>query len=280
MLGETPNLPIYIFRGLDILIPEDTDTAAALEALRDIVLPAGLGLADHFIVDFPDGSPPCRAALAMDGCPTPEGWKSVLLRSALNAAAESPFSVDHRGPGKLFRAYHLAQWRRNSVFCGRCGSRNADAADETARLCPDCGRREYPRISPAVITAVRDGAGRLLLGHNAKFRSGMYSLIAGFVEAGESLEEAVAREVMEETGIAVRDIRYVASQDWPFPDSMMLGFEARAVEGTDGGPAPDPVPDGLELVDVRWFFRESPPDIPGRGSLSRLLIDRWLEDED
>lgn len=277
MRDDTPDLPIYLFRGLDILVPQDTDGAAAAEALRGTALPAALDPADLFTVDFPDGSPPCRAVLAEEGFPTPEGWTSVLLRSALNAAAEASPSAGRNGSGRLFRAYHLAQWRRNSVFCGRCGARNADAPDETARLCPDCGRREYPRISPAVITAVRDCAGRLLMGHNAKFRSGMYSLIAGFVEAGESLEEAVAREVMEETGIAVRDIRYVASQDWPFPDSMMLGFEARAVEGPGGGPAPDPIPDGVELVDARWFSRESPPDIPGKGSLSRILIDRWLE---
>jgi NAD+ diphosphatase len=161
------------------------------------------------------------------------------------------------------------QWLRESVFCGSCGGRNTDAPGEFARLCPACGRLEYPRISPAVIVLILDDEGRLLLAHNKKFSSGIYSLIAGFNEAGENLEDTVAREIREEVGLEVRDICYAASQPWPFPNSLMIGFKARYAGGTIR-------PDGEEIIDARWFSRDELPAIPSRGSLSRHLIDLWL----
>jgi NAD+ diphosphatase len=183
------------------------------------------------------------------------------------AAGADPF-IDTRD---FFRAYHISQWRTESAFCGRCGSPNGDATDELARLCPKCGRREYARISPAVIVLVTRDDGRALLAHNAKFREGLYSLVAGFVEAGESLEHTVAREIREEVGVEVQDIEYRASQAWPFPNSLMLAFRARWASG-------EPRPDNVEIADVRWFAPDALPEIPAPGSISRALIDEWLRE--
>jgi NAD+ diphosphatase len=170
----------------------------------------------------------------------------------------------------MLRAYHVAQWRQDSVFCGSCGAKNIDAPDELARHCPACGRREYPRISPAVITIILNDDGRALLAHNKKFANGVYSLVAGFNEAGESLEATVAREIREEVGLEVKDIRYIASQPWPFPNSLMLGFTARYAGG-------EIHPDGIEIEDAKWFTRDNLPKLPGNGSVSRYLINGWLD---
>jgi NAD+ diphosphatase len=170
----------------------------------------------------------------------------------------------------MLRAYHVAQWRRDSAYCGSCGTKNLNAPDELARLCPTCGRREYPRISPAVITIIINEKNEALLAHNNKFAERVYSLIAGFNEAGESLEDTVAREIREEVGLEVRDIRYVASQPWPFPNSLMLGFTARYASG-------DIRPDGIEIEDAKWFTPDTLPQLPGGGSVSRFLINSWLE---
>jgi NAD+ diphosphatase len=172
--------------------------------------------------------------------------------------------------GRFFRIYHIMQWRRESVFCGSCGTRNGDAPVELARLCPSCGRLEYPRISPAIIVLIFREDGKILLAHNKKFAGKVYSLIAGFIEAGENLEAAVSREVREEVGLEVRDTTYVASQPWPFPNSLMIGFKTCYAGGRV-------TPDGEEIEDARWFGREELPDLPGFGSVSRYLINLWIE---
>jgi NAD+ diphosphatase len=190
----------------------------------------------------------------------------------------------------MLRAFHIAQWRQESKSCGTCGTKNIDAAGETARLCPACGRMEFPRIAPAVITIITNNEEKILLAHNKKFAPGIYSLIAGFVEAGESLEAAASREIKEELDIDVKDIRYVRSQSWPFPNSLMVGFTALYKSG-------ELRPDGNEIIDARWFSRETikqsiaenttpqnnagddsfVPDLPGHGSISRYIIDKWVE---
>jgi NADH pyrophosphatase NudC (nudix superfamily) len=174
-----------------------------------------------------------------------------------------------RPAGRMLRALHIIQWRGEARFCGSCGAENIDAPDELARLCPACGRMEFPRIAPAVITLIVNGADQALLAHNKKFAPGVYSLIAGFTEAGESLESTVVREVREEVNIEVRDIRYIASQPWPFPNSLMLGFTARYASG-------ELRPDGQEIEDAQWFSRDKLPLLPGHGSVSRYLINRWI----
>jgi NAD+ diphosphatase len=175
----------------------------------------------------------------------------------------------------LFRAYHVLQWRQESAFCGRCGSPNGDLPGENARLCPKCGHLEFPRIAPAVIVLVIRGR-RGLLAHNVKFKDNLYSLIAGFNEAGESLEATVVREVREEVGIEVTGLRYVTSQPWPFPNSLMVGFLARYAGG-------DLKPDGKEITYARWVAREElhsgEIELPGMGAVSRYIIESWLKEE-
>jgi NAD+ diphosphatase len=128
---------------------------------------------------------------------------------------------------------------------------------------------EYARISPAVILRITNSEGQLLLAHNTRFAPGMYSLIAGFVEAGETLEAAAIRETYEETGITIGDIQYLDSQPWPFPNSLTIAFSARHIAGTVK-------PDGVEIEDARWFSRDSLPALPGSGSMSRRLIEEWM----
>ena len=230
----------------------------------------------------------------------PPGWRTAPVRQVLTAlAAEGRLSETKDGssagegsfgtegfavteelpgaedgpPARLLRLYHLLQWRKDSAHCGSCGEKNGDSPAELARLCPRCGRIEYPRISPAVIVLVTRDDGSILLAHNKKFRPGLYSLVAGFAEAGESLEAAARREILEEVNVEVKDIRYVASQSWPFPNSLMAGFSARYAGG-------EIKPDEVEIVDARWFSAESVrggvPEIPSPGSVSRYLINRWL----
>jgi NAD+ diphosphatase len=141
-------------------------------------------------------------------------------------------------------------------------------AGELARRCPRCKVALYPRLSPAIIVLVERGE-TALLGRNARFPGVMYSTLAGFVEAGETLEEAVAREVREESGIEVRDVRYYGSQPWPFPDSLMIGFTAQYASG-------EITPDPAEISDAGWFAADALPPVPPRLSIARQLIDAWV----
>jgi NAD+ diphosphatase len=162
-------------------------------------------------------------------------------------------------------------------FCARCGAPTEIAEAGHVRRCPRCGAVHHPRLDPVVIVLVHD-AGRALLGRQPTWPAGRYSALAGFVEPGESLEEAVAREVGEESGVAVADIAYHSSQPWPFPASLMLGFHARHVAG-------EPATLDDELEDVRWFGREEvaaaargdgPLLLPPPLAIARRLIDTWL----
>ena len=212
---------------------------------------------------YPAKEPPLRVVSVLQK-ELPSAWKSVGVRQILTMSAGNPLRA-----AAIIRACHIAQWRKDSVFCGRCGARNADAPNEARRDCPKCGKAEFPRICPAVITAITDDADRILLARNKKFRAGVYSHISGFNEAGETLEETVVREIREEVSIEVKDIAYLKSQSWPFPNSLMLGFRARYLSG-------EPRPDGTEIEDAKWFTKDSLPEIPAEGSLSRYLINRWL----
>jgi NAD+ diphosphatase len=203
--------------------------------------------------------------------PLPPGWQAISVREAISVILGNAANGNIQS-SRMLRAFHIAQWRQESRFCGSCGAKNIESPDELARLCPSCGRLEYPRIAPAVITLIINDKDEALLAHNSKFTTGMYSLIAGFAEPGENLESAVAREIREEVDIEVRDIRYVISQPWPFPNSLMAGFSARYASGTIK-------PDGVEIEDAQWFSRDNLPTLPGPGSVSRYLIEQWLENK-
>lgn len=174
--------------------------------------------------------------------------------------------------GLLAYARALNLWRASHRFCSRCGTPNIGVRAGHARHCPNCDSEEFPRIDPAVIVLVHDGD-RALLGRQASWQPGRYSTIAGFVEPGEALEDAVRREVREETGVETTSITYHSSQPWPFPASLMLGFTAQ-------GNHSDPVLHDGELEDARWFTREDINSeritLPPREAISRQLIDHWL----
>lgn len=190
-------------------------------------------------------------------------------------------AIDSRDASLLAHARGMAHWHRRHRFCSICGSPTAASAAGHLRRCtnPACAEPHFPRTDPAVIMLVtRPGpdGGRCLLAHKAGFLPGMYSTLAGFVEPGESLEEAVAREVMEETGIVVADVRYRASQPWPFPASLMVGYRAVAV--TDAITV-----DPRELEDALWFSRddiarmgETGKRLPRADSIALWLINEWL----
>ena len=267
---------MYVYQGNTLVVPVDTPDSQLQNGTSRELVDAGLAGVfndiDSFAATSVDGSGDIRAITLPDG-ELPPGWKTIPMRQAVNAITGG-IMADGVGPiGRILRSYHIGLWRRDSRFCGSCGAANRDADNgELARQCTVCGRLEFPRISPAVITIVINDKNEALLAHNNKFVSGIYSLIAGFNEAGESLEATVAREIKEEVNIDVKDIRYVRSQPWPFPNSLMLGFAARYSGG-------ELRPDGIEIEDARWFSRDKLPGLPGFGSVSRYLIGLWLEDK-
>ncbi|GHT65313.1 NADH pyrophosphatase [Spirochaetia bacterium] len=262
---------IYLFQGSSLVVRDDVPDTAIADGMPPEILRQTFKDIDTFEMPAVDAPGTIRGASLGKDAPVPAGWRTVPVRQGLSLLTAGT-TVDGTGPiGRMLRAYHVAQWRQDSVFCGSCGTKNTDAPDELARFCPACGRREYPRISPAVITIIiNDNDGSALLAHNKKFADGVYSLVAGFNEAGESLEATVAREIREEVGLEVRDIKYIASQPWPFPNSLMLGFTARYASG-------EIHPDGIEIEDAKWFTRDNLPKLPGNGSVSRYLINGWLE---
>jgi NAD+ diphosphatase len=220
-----------------------------------------------------------RALFAVDLDALPELARAVLTSGAEVVALRAAGAVLSRPEGGL-AAYvtALLNWHRTHRFCPNCGTAAAVAEAGYSRRCPSCGAVHFPRTDPVVIMSVEND-GRLLLGRRAGWPERRYSVLAGFVAPGETLEAAVAREVLEESAVEVRDSpRYVASQPWPFPSSLMLGFEARA----DGG---EPTARDGELEDVRWFgldivaaaMEERCPELalPPRASIARLLIERW-----
>lgn len=172
--------------------------------------------------------------------------------------------------GMVGRAMHTCDWLTTSRYCGRCGTATTRADHERSMACPSCGLHVYPRISPAIITLVRKGD-LALLASNAKFPGAFYSTLAGFADIGESLEETLVREVKEEAGIDVSNVRYFGSQPWPFPNSLMIAFTAEWASG-------DIVIDPSEISDAKWFAADALPTIPPPLSIARRLIDAWVEE--
>jgi NAD+ diphosphatase len=261
----------FIFQGNSLLSPENTSDSLIHKPVGPQNIAELLGQfddTDSFSVPSLDSSEAINA-LMLNSSQTPAGWKIMPVRQALSLLSNGAMAEGAEA-GQILRAFHIAQWRRESRFCGCCGARNTDAVTELARLCPSCGHLEFPRIAPAVITIIVNDKDEALLAHNKKFSSGMYSLIAGFNEAGESLEATVIREIREEVNLEGKDIRYIKSQPWPFPHSLMTAFFARYAGGTIK-------PDGIEIEDAQWFPRDKLPDLPGYGSVSRYLIELWLD---
>jgi NAD+ diphosphatase len=270
---------IYLFQGDKILRPRDSLPGQYGFSPSLCPIPAG-DLADRALIPSLDNGPPIEAWALSAGAGFPPPLEAALLRLTLGldplaVSCESGDRAAFQGGagelGRALRALHILRWRAESRFCGSCGAENGDSTVELARVCPACGRIEYPRIAPAIITLIVNRAsGRALLAHNAKFSPAVYSLIAGFVEAGENLEAAVRREAREEVSLEIKNIRYITSQPWPFPNSLMNAFSADYAAG-------EIRPDGIEITDARWYSRDELPKLPGNGSVGRYLIHLWEE---
>jgi NAD+ diphosphatase len=202
-------------------------------------------------------------ALASGNVPPVAPWSVEGLRSLYGRLDEVVFAV----AGRAVPIVHFGLVHR---FCGRCGTATERDAVERCVRCPACGLTAYPRVSPAIIVLIRRGE-EALLASSARFTTGFYSTLAGFVEPGESLEDTLQREVREEVGVEVTNIRYFGSQPWPFPHSLMVGFVAEHAGG-------DIVVDGSEITDARWFRADALPLVPPKLSIARQLIEAWVND--
>lgn len=190
------------------------------------------------------------------------GFSLKKLRLLYGHIAEDSFEM-------TYRAFHIINWLKTNKFCGCCGKATQAMEEELAVRCPSCGHIVYPRISPAIIVAVVKGE-QILLARSSRFPPHRYSVIAGFVEPGETLENCVRRELLEEVGIEVDNIAYFGNQPWPFPDSLMIAFTAQYASG-------DITIDNNEIVAADWFAANELPSIPPKSSIARQLIDWFLE---
>ena len=191
----------------------------------------------------------------------PEGARWAGLRSLFGVMDDDLVAI-------AGRAVQLIDWDRNHRFCGVCATPTERDLHERVRRCPACGHAVYPRIAPAMMCLVTRGQ-QILLARNVNFPAGRYSALAGFLEAGESIEDAVHREVREEVGIEVRTPRYFASQSWPFPNSLMIAYTAEYAGG-------ELTPNGHEIAEADWFDHTNLPQLPPRVSIARALIDDTL----
>ena len=229
-----------------------------------------------FVVDTErDGDPPrpLVGGRPADPARDDDATRAVGLRDVVG-------ELSREAGGLVAYASSLVNRHRRHGFCSVCGTASDLSAGGLVRVCPNCGTHHFPRTDPVVIMAIHDGPERLLLGRQPSWPPNRYSTLAGFVEAGETLEEAVAREVREEAGVEIDSPEYASSQPWPFPGSLMLGFSARWRSG-------EPRRQEGEIEDVRWFSRaevvagiagDGGPSLPDRYAIARRLIEAWLED--
>jgi NAD+ diphosphatase len=209
-----------------------------------------------------DGTP-LFAVLLPEDAAAPEGFTFGPMRPLFLRLPEPMRKL-------VGRALQIVEWNRTHRFCGACATPTERVPKERARKCPACGLTAYPRIAPAIIVLVQRGD-EALLARAANFPGAFFSTLAGFVEPGESLEETLAREVAEEVGVAVKNLRYVGSQPWPFPHSLMVGFMAEYAGG-------EIAIDRNEIEEAAWFRYDALPKIPPRISIARRLIDLWIEE--
>ncbi len=259
-LKSTLSLPAlwFILKGSDLLVARPQGTLEL--PLCPDPFPHELPLnGSHFLGML--GDTPCMAAGVPLDAAAPAGWAFEEVRNLFGTISDSFFCT-------AARALEIIEWDRTHRFCGTCGGPTTLKPGERARECTACGHLSYPRISPAVIVAVTRGD-RILLARARRFPSGLFSVLAGFVEPGENLEECVVREVREETGIAVKNLRYFGSQPWPFPHSLMIAFTAEHAEG-------EIVVDPTELVEADWFAADALPHLPDPLSIARRLINSFV----
>ena len=206
---------------------------------------------------------PCYCVELGDQQIVPEGASLLGLREVFGRVPDDHFAL-------AGRAIQILSWDKSHQFCGACATPTRIKQNERARECPSCALVSYPRLAPAVMALVRRD-NQLLLARSPHFPPGMYSALAGFVDPGESLEQTITREVQEEVGLRVTNMRYFASQPWPFPHSLMIAFTSDYLAG-------EIVRDPKEIEDAQWFDLDSLPRLPSKISISRRLIDSVIAD--
>lgn len=255
----------FAFVGRRVLVTQGEDGTSRLPDASELAAILGTdpgGMSGAEVRLQPALGEPCHAYDLPEGFVAPGGSELLGLR-ALHGIVPEP----------LFRAAGAAlqkvDWLRSHGYCSRCGHPTERHPSEEAMVCPSCKHLHFPRLSPAVIVLIVRGR-EMLLARSPGFPHGMYSTVAGFVEPGESLEETVHREILEEVGVEVGDLRYFGSQPWPFPHSLMVGFIARWASG-------EIRVDGNEIEDARWFSPERlPSKLPTSFSIARRMVDDFL----
>lgn len=248
----------YIVRDQKVLV--DLKGAGPAIPRADAVAVLGLDASSGYLIGTQDGAA-CYAFPVPAGTQAPEGMSFTGLRRSFGVLGPEDYAM-------AVKAMGILNWDRTCRFCSACGSKATRLADVFAKQCDACGFTMFPKISPAVIVAVERGS-TLLLARASRFAENLYSVLAGFTEPGESLEDTVRREIREEVGIEVKNIRYFGSQPWPYPDSLMIGFTAEWASG-------EIAVDDDEISDARWFTVEDMPLIPDKVSIARALIDEFI----
>jgi NAD+ diphosphatase len=257
--GQEESAWWFAFVGDSLLVHVDSPVVRLpfLPHLSELGL---VSIRQHYLGRF--GRKSCYGAQLAEGSVPPPGMALEGLRQVYGRIGEDLFWV-------AARAIQIVDWDRTHRFCGRCGLPMKERETERAKECPGCGLLHFPRLAPAIIVRIERGR-EILLARSKHFPSGLYSVLAGFVEPGETLEEAVIREVREEVGIVIKDIRYFGSQPWPFPHSLMIGFTATYESGQI-------VLEDPEVEEAGWFTSDHLPTLPGKISIARKLIDSFLE---
>jgi len=251
----------FVIHDKRILIKEEQDNYLIPQSSD--IQKLGLAPTEKQFLGLLDGHP-CYVAELRDGAQVSRAFSFVGLRALFSQFGEDVI----RAAGM---ANQLVCWGQNHRYCGKCGERTENKKDERAKICSQCGLINYPRLSPAMIVAVLKDH-QILLAHSKRFPGKFFSVLAGFVEPGETLEECVKREVSEEVGITVRNIRYFGSQPWPFPDSLMVAFTAEYAAGEISI-------DHSEIAEAGWYSAKQFPPIPPKISIARELIDWFSEKE-
>ena len=253
--GENPIL--FAFRGRDLLVTSDL----GLPSVEEIDAQGVEAVRTQYLGDL--GGRHCYSAELPQDAKAENGFRFADLRMLFGTLDE----MIHALAG---RAVQIVEWDRTHQYCGVCAEPTELSPGDRSRMCPMCKIPTYPRLAPAMIVAVEKG-NQILLARSPHFPAGIMSVLAGFVEPGESAEEAVIREVFEETAIVVKDVEYFSSQAWPFPNSLMLGFRAKYDSG-------EIAIDGEEIVEAGWFAADAMPvGFPGKISISQWLIRNFLE---
>lgn len=252
---NSPKKNYFIFRQGRVLVHKGDSNIRPigeewhkLESLAEIILPLSKSIENNdFVVELsPEAGPDLE-------------W--VPLRSLVGRVEDDSFNL-------WGKAAQILNWQKTHRYCGNCGRETADHPTELAKICPICSLSWYPRISPCIIVLVTRGE-EMLLARSPRFTEGMYSTLAGFVEAGESVESTLHREIAEEVAIRIKNIRYFGSQPWPFPGQLMLGFLAEYDTG-------EIRVDGVEISDAGWYTSRNLPQIPGEGTIAGRMIRHFL----